>query len=65
MHLVAVPVWNGVEEFVTGIGGVPDDVACSTQTSPVVKVLGGWELGTSDGWFSPAFCRAFLSDIVN
>lgn len=62
MHLVAVPVWNGVEEFVTGIGGVPDDVACSTQTSPVVKVLGGWELGTSDvlGGFHHPFAGLFF-----
>lgn len=43
---VNVPVspagWKEVEKFVTGMGGVPDDVACSAQISPVVKMFSGW-----------------------
>lgn len=40
--LVFTPGCKEVEEFLTGMGGVPDDVVCSTQTSPVVKMCWEW-----------------------
>lgn len=39
---VSPPGWKEGEEFVTGMEGAPDDLACSKQTSPVVKMFSGW-----------------------
>lgn len=36
----------------SGIRGLPDDVACVAQRSPVGKMFSGWELGTNDVLYS-------------
>lgn len=47
---ISPPEWKEIEQFVTGMRGVPDDYAYSLQMSTVVRMFYwlGWELGTSD-----------------